>query len=228
MFVNILTFVNASARIRTDRTEGAIIMESRTYYYARVSSKEQNLDRQIAAFKALGAQEREIITDKESGKDLDRAGYQALKNAILRRGDTLVIKSLDRLSRNKADIKNELQFFKDNGIRLKVIDLPTTMMELPEGQKWVFEMVNNILIEVLGTIAEQERANIRQRQAEGIEAAKASGKKLGRPALTFPANWNEVYTSWQAGEITAKTAMEQTGTKRTSFYKLVGMMENKG
>ena len=227
MFVIILTFTNYSARIRTDRTEGAIIMESRTYYYARVSSKEQNLDRQIAAFKALGAQEREIITDKESGKDLDRAGYQALKNAILRRGDTLVIKSLDRLSRNKSDIKNELQFFKDNGIRLKVIDLPTTMMELPEGQEWVFEMVNNILIEVLGTIAEQERANIRQRQAEGIEAAKANGKKLGRPALTFPANWNEVYTSWQAGEITAKTAMEQTGTKRTSFYKLVGMMENK-
>ena len=228
MFVNILTFVNASARIRTDRTEGAIIMESRTYYYARVSSKEQNLDRQIAAFKALGAQEREIITDKESGKDLDRSGYQALKNAILRRGDTLVIKSLDRLSRNKTDIKNELQYFKDNGIRLKVIDLPTTMMELPEGQEWVFDMVNNILIEVLGTIAEQERANIRQRQAEGIEAAKANGKKLGRPALTFPANWNEVYTSWKAGEITAKAAMEQTGTKRTSFYKLVGMMENKG
>ena len=158
---------------------------------------------------------------------MERAGYQALKNAILRRGDPLVIKSLDRLSRNKTDIKNELQYFKDNGIRLKVIDLPTTMMELPEGQKWVFEMVNNILIEVLGTIAEQERANIRQRQAEGIEAAKANGKKLGRPALTFPANWNEVYTSWQAGEITAKTAMEQTGTKRTSFYKLVGMMENK-
>ena len=85
-----------------------------------------------------------------------------------------------------------------------------------------------ILIEVLGTIAEQERANIRQRQAEGIEAAKQNGKKLGRPALTFPANWNEVYTSWKAGEITAKAAMEQTGTKRTSFYKLVGMMENKG
>ena len=204
-----------------------MIMESRTYYYARVSSKEQNLDRQIAAFKALGAQDREIITDKESGKDLDRAGYQALKNAILRRGDTLVIKSLDRLSRNKTDIKNELQYFKDNGIRLKVIDLPTTMMELPEGQEWVFEMVNNILIEVLGTIAEQERANIRQRQAEGIEAAKANGKKLGRPALTFPANWDSVYASWKAGEITAKTAMEQTNTKRTSFYKLVGMMENK-
>lgn len=200
-------------------------MDSRTYYYARVSSKEQNLDRQIAAFKALGAQERDIITDKESGKDLERAGYQALKNAMLRRGDTLIIKSLDRLSRNKCDIKNELQFFKDNGIRLKVIDLPTTMMDLPEGQEWVFEMVNNILIEVLGTIAEQERETIRKRQAEGIEAAKANGKKLGRPALEFPDNWNEVYSAWKGGEITAKVAMEQTETKRTSFYKLVSMME---
>ena len=127
----------------------------------------------------------------------------------------------------KCDIKNELQYFKDNGIRLKVIDLPTTMMELPEGQEWVFEMVNNILIEVLGTIAEQERETIRKRQAEGIEAAKQNGKKLGRPALTFPAHWNAVYTSWRAGEIPAKTAMEQTNTKRTSFYKLVGMMEER-
>lgn len=199
-------------------------METRTYYYARVSSKEQNLDRQIAAFKALGADDRDIITDKESGKDFNRTGYTALKNAMLRKGDTLVIKSLDRLSRNKSDIKNELQFFKDNGIRLKVIDLPTTMMDLPTGQEWVFEMVNNILIEVLGTIAEQERATIRKRQAEGIEAAKQNGKKLGRPALEFPDNWQEVYTSWKNGEITAKTAMERTNTKRTSFYKLVNMM----
>ena len=201
-------------------------MESRTYYYARVSSKEQKLDRQIAAFKALGAQEREIITDKESGKDFERAGYQALKHAMLRRGDTLVIKSLDRLSRNKCDIKNELQYFRDNGIRLKVIDLPTTMMDFPKGQEWVFEMVNNILIEVLGTIAEQERTSIKRRQAEGIQAAKAKGKKLGRPAITFPANWNEVYSMWRAGQITAKEAMARTGTKRTSFYKLAGMMQS--
>lgn len=200
-------------------------MESRTYYYARVSSKDQNLDRQLAAFKALGASERDIITDKESGKDLDRVGYQALKNAILRRGDTLVIKSLDRLSRNKADIHNELQYFKDNGIRVKVIDLPTTMMDLPEGQQWVFEMVNNILIEVLGTIAEQERATIKQRQAEGIAAAKEQGRKLGRPVLTFPDNWEAVYNAWKAGEITAKRAMELTDTKRTSFYKLVQISE---
>ncbi|MBQ3109786.1 MAG: recombinase family protein [Clostridia bacterium] len=202
-------------------------METRTYYYARVSSKEQNLDRQIEAFKALGADERDIITDKESGKDLNRTGYTALKNAMLRKGDTLVVKSLDRLSRNKADIKNELQFFKDNGIRLKVIDLPTTMMELPVGQEWVFEMVNNILIEVLGTIAEQERETIKKRQAEGIEAAKKNGKRLGRPALVFPQNWKQVYADWQEGKITAKTAMELTDTKRTSFYKLVQMTEGK-
>ena len=93
-------------------------MESRTFYYARVSSREQHLDRQIAAFHAIGAQEREIITDKESGKDLNRSGYTALKTALLRRGDTLVIKSLDRLSRNKNDIKNELQHFKEAGIRV--------------------------------------------------------------------------------------------------------------
>ena len=93
-------------------------MESRTWYYARVSTKEQNLDRQLAAFAAIGAQERDIITDKESGKDLGRQGYTALKTALLRRGDTLVVKSLDRLSRSKSDIKSELEYFKENGIRL--------------------------------------------------------------------------------------------------------------
>ena len=86
-------------------------------------------------------------------------------------------------------------------------------------------MVNNILIEVLGTIAQQERETTHQRQAEGIKAAKAKGKKLGRPALAYPDNWNEVYSSWKSGEITAKVAMEKTNTKRTSFYKLVQMTE---
>lgn len=138
-------------------------MENRIYYYARVSTKEQNLDRQLTAFKALGASERDIITDKESGKNLDRAGYQALKTTMLRAGDTLVVKSLDRLSRNKGDIKAELQYFKEHGIRVKIIDLPTTMTDFPTGQEWVLEMINNILIEVLGTIAEQERATIQRR-----------------------------------------------------------------
>lgn len=197
-------------------------MENRTYYYARVSSKEQNLDRQLAAFASLGAQERDIITDKESGKNLDRAGYTALKAALLRRGDTLVVKSLDRLSRNKADIKNELQYFKENGIRLKVLDLPTTMIEYPAGQEWVLEMVNNILIEVLSSIAQQERETIRQRQAEGIAAARTKGKHLGRPRAVKPDNWNEVIERWHTGEITAVEAMRLTGMKKSTFYKLVG------
>lgn len=195
-------------------------MESRTWYYARVSSREQNLDRQLAAFAAIGAKERDIITDKESGKDLDRRGYTALKTALLRRGDTLVIKSLDRLSRNKADIKSELEYFKESSIRLKVLDLPTTMIDYPAGQEWVLDMVNNILVEVLSSIAQQERETIRQRQAEGIAAAKSKGKHLGRPAVAYPDNWTEVYKAWKAGQITAKIAMEQTGLKRTSFYKL--------
>ena len=196
-------------------------MENRTYYYARVSTQEQNLDRQIEAFRAIGAGDREIIIDKESGKNLNRAGYQALKNAILRPGDTLVIKSLDRLSRNKSDIHSELQFFKKQGIRIKVIDLPTTMVDLPNDQGRILEMVNNILIEVLGTIAEQERITLRQRQSEGIAAAKARGKQLGRPSIQFPENWDEVYQLWSVGKITAKEAMAKTGTKRTSFYKMV-------
>ena len=167
-----------------------------------------------------GVEERNIITDKESGKDLDRKGYQALKNTMLRRGDTLVIKSLDRLSRNKCDIKNELQYFQQNGVRLKVIDLPTTMIDFPAGQEWVMDIVNNILIEVLGTIAEQERTTIRQRQADGIAAAKQKGVALGRPKAQRPENWDEVIAEWKAGQITAAKAMELTGTKRTTFYKL--------
>lgn len=202
-------------------TFGEVLMENKIFYYARVSSKEQNLDRQIEAFKNLGADEREIICDKESGKDLERTGYQALKNAILRSGDTLVIKSLDRLSRNKSDIKNELQYFKDNNIRLKVIDLPTTMMDLPEGQEWVFDMVNNILIEVLGTIAEQERYTIRKRQREGIDAAKAKGKHMGRPKVLLPDNRDEIISDWKNKKITARQAMKELGISKSAFYKLI-------
>ena len=200
-------------------------MKNRTYYYARVSSKEQNLDRQLEAFKNLGADDRDIITDKESGKSLDRPGYQALKTTILREGDTLIVKSLDRLSRNKLDIRNELQYFKDSGIRVKIIDLPTTMMDLPSSQNWVFDMVNNILIEVLGTIAEQERLTIHQRQAEGIAAAKAKGKYLGRPRVELPDNWDDVYSEWRSGNISAVEAMKILGIKKSSFYKMVRMVK---
>lgn len=194
---------------------------NKTYYYARVSTTEQNLDRQIELFRSLGAEDRDIITDKQSGKDLDRPGYNALKNAILRAGDTLVIKSLDRLSRSKLDIKNELQYFKDNNIRIKVIDLPTTMPDLPEEQSWVIDMVNNILIEVLSSIAEQEYHTIHKRQSEGIAAAKAKGKHLGRPKLIKPENWDFVISEYRLSRITAKEAMTRLNLKRSSFYKLL-------
>ena len=204
-----------------DLKKGLINLSSRTYYYARVSTTEQNLDRQIDEFKSLGADDRDIITDKQSGKNLDRDGYNALKNALLRPNDTLVIKSLDRLSRNKMDIKNELQFFKDNNIRLKVIDLPTTMLDLPSEQSWVIDLVNNILIEVLSSIAEQEYHNIHTRQREGIEAAKSKGIHLGRPPLQKPENWDIVIADYKAANITAKQAMTALNLKKSSFYKLL-------
>ncbi len=197
---------------------------SRTYYYARVSTGEQNLNRQIEAFRKIGADEKYIFTDKMSGKNLDRPNYQILKNSILRPGDTLVIKSLDRLSRNKFDIKTELEFYKKIGVRVKIIDLPTTMVDL-DGQEWIIDMVNNIIIEVLSSIAEQERTAIKKHQAEGIAAAKAAGKSLGRPTAEFPVNWDEVYTRWKRKEISGNLAMKLSGLKRTTFYKLVKKYE---
>ena len=199
-------------------------MKSKVMGYARVSSTEQNLDRQILALKQYVSMDH-IVTDKMSGKNLDRPGYQALKGALgLREGDTLVITSLDRLSRNKEDIKNELKWLKQNGIRIKVLDLPTTMIAVPDGQEWILDMVNNILIEVLASIAEQERATIRKRQREGIEAAKKAGKSLGRPAFQKPNNWNDVIWQWKTGEITAKKAMELTNTKKSTFYKNLNLL----
>lgn len=196
-------------------------MESRTYYYARVSNTDQNLDRQMKAFKSMGADDRNIITDKASGKDFERSGYQALKTTILRKGDTLVVKSLDRLSRNKADIKAELEYFKSNGIRLKILDLPTTLIKLPKGQDWIFEMINNILIEVLSSIAEQERTTIRFRQREGIDEAKCNGKHLGRKAIIFPDKWETYYSLWAESKISASEFRNKVHLKKTTFYKLV-------
>lgn len=189
--------------------------------YARVSSTGQNLDRQLIELKKYVAEEC-IVLDKASGKNLDRPGYHALKGALgLRYGDSLYIKSLDRLSRSKADIKTELEWFSKNGINLKILDLPTTLLNLEEGQEWIRNMVNNILIEVMSSLAEQERAVIRQRQREGIDAAKANGKNLGRPQIKKPENWNAVYALWSSGEITAKRAMELCCLKKSKFYKFL-------
>ena len=189
--------------------------------YARVSSSEQNLDRQIEELRKY-VPEQNIITDKASGKDLNREGYAALKGALgLREGDTLVVKSLDRLSRKKADIKSELEFFKKNGIRLMILDLPTSLIEVPDNQEWIVDMINNILIEVISSMAEQERKTIKSRQKEGIEIAKKKGKHLGRPRIEYPDNWDEWFLLWKQKKITAKRVMMEVGLKPTTFYKLV-------
>lgn len=202
---------------------------TRIFGYARVSTKEQNLDRQIDELKKYVPDMDNIIVDKASGKDFDRPNYKALRQ-LSTKGDTIYIKSLDRLGRNKDKVKDELQYFKGKGVQVKVLNIPTTMQDFSEYgpmQASIMDMVNNILIEVLGTIAEQERNTIKARQKEGIASAKARGKHLGRPSASYPDNWKQVYTQWQAHKITAKEAMELTGLKRTTFYSLVKKYNSK-
>lgn len=196
-------------------------MESRVYGYARVSSKEQNEDRQINALIEFGVSKDNIIVDKKSGKDLSREGYVSLKNYILRDGDVLVIKELDRLSRNKSDIKKELEYFREHNIRVKIIDIPTTLVDFPVEQSWVMNMINSILIEVLGSIAEAERLKIRQRQHEGIESAKKRGTvKFGRPKLEIPNGWYETLYRVNTGDIKAVDAMNILNIKKSTYYHL--------
>ena len=207
--------------------------------YARVSSREQNLDRQLIALSKY-VQEDMIVTDKASGKDLNRPGYQSLKIGIgkLVKGDTLYVKSLDRFSRNKEEAKKELQYFSGLGIRVKILDIPSTMADIAEGQEWILDMINNILIEVLASIAENERLTIRTRQAEGLAAmpvdkttgkkvSKKTGRCIGRPSIQFPENFEEYYIKWKQREITAVNAMKSLGLKPNSFYKLAHQYEER-
>ncbi len=205
--------------------------------YARVSSREQNLDRQLVALRQYVTDDM-IVTDKASGKDFNRPGYQSLKVGIgkLVKGDILYVKSLDRFSRNKEDAKKELQYFAELGVRVKILDIPSTMTDIAKGQEWILDMINNILIEVLASVAENERLTIRSRQAEGLAAMpldKATGKKvskktgrcIGRPPIQFPENFAEYYDRWKQKEITAVSAMKSLGLKSNSFYKLVHQYE---
>ena len=195
-------------------------MDNRIYGYARVSTREQNTDRQIEALIRFGVPEQQIIIDRASGKDTEREGYRYLKHQLLRHGDTLVIKELDRLSRSKADIKRELEPFKEMGVRVKILDIPTTLTDFPENQAWVQEMVTAILIEVLGSIAENERMKIRARQREGIEAAKKKNVRFGRPPAPLPDNWEKVVQAVKRGEMRPVDAMRELGMSRSSFYRL--------
>ena len=196
----------------------------RIYGYARVSSTEQNLDRQIEALLAYGVEERDIITDKQSGRDFQRSGYLALKNQMLRPGDTLVIKEMDRLGRDYSAIKDEWLDIQKMGVDIVIIDTP--ILNTKEKSDLEKNLICSIVFELLAYTAEKERRKIRSRQAEGIKLALDKGVKFGRPETTLPENYSEVIGLWQSGSITAVEAMRQLGLKKTTFYKLAGRLTN--
>ena len=204
------------------------MMTNKRFAYVRVSTKDQHIDRQMDSLKKYITSDRDIFIDKQSGKDFNRPMYQALK-AALRSGDELYIHSLDRLGRNKQGIKEELEYYRKEGIIIRCLDIPTTLIEFDnfgDFQRAIWEMVNNILIEVIGTIAEQERKTIKKRQAEGIQSAKSKGKHLGRPKAQITDLFIKAYDDWKAGNITAVEAMKRSQTTRCTFYKLAKQIQS--
>ena len=191
---------------------------TKTFAYCRVSSTDQNEDRQVEAMLELGINERDIFVDKCSGKNFDRPQYQALK-LQLREGDVLVIKSIDRLGRNYKQICEEWrEIVRDIKANIKVVDMP--ILDTTRTDGLIGEVISDIVLQLLGYVAEQERAFIKQRQAEGIKLAKEKGKRLGKPPIQYPDNWKDVYKIWKSGSITAREAMKRLNLKPTSFYKL--------
>ena len=191
---------------------------TKTFAYCRVSSTDQNEDRQVEAMLELGINERDIFVDKCSGNDFDRPQYQALK-LQLREGDLLVIKSIDRLGRNYKQICEEWrEIVRDIKANIKVLDMP--ILDTTRTDGLIGEVISDIVLQLLGYVAEQERAFIKQRQAEGIKLAKETGKRLGKPPIQYPDNWQDVYLLWKSSSITAREAMKRLNLKPTSFYKL--------
>lgn len=193
-------------------------MNTKTFGYCRVSTSEQNEDRQVSAMIEQGINERDIFVEKASGKDFERPQYQTLK-AQLREGDVLIIKSIDRLGRNYKQICDEWRIITSEiKANIRVIDMPVLDTTKTEGL--IGQVISDIVLQLLGYVAEQERAFIRQRQAEGIKLAKEKGKRLGKPPIQYPENWHEIYSIWKREEITAREAMRILNLKPTSFYKL--------
>ena len=198
------------------------------YGYGRVSDKDQHPDRQIAAIKkyAPDIPEENLFIEKISGKKGvdDRAEYAVLRR-VLRAGDRLYIDSLDRLGRRKADIKAELEYLKNKGVIVRVLTIPTTLINL-EGQDWVLELINNLLIEVYSSLAEQELAEKERRQRSDIEIAKQKGVYKGRKPIEYDmSKFAELYGRWKAGAIKAKEFMSIIGLKPNTFYRAVHKFE---
>lgn len=188
-----------------------------TYCYADVN----NTSAQIEKFRAMGAEDNQIITDPVHARLPRRENYQRLKNEILQQGDTLIICSLSVLG-SKYAARPELIYCRDHHIRVKILDMPATLQDLPEGQENIYDTVTDIIIQTLTTVIKQEQLRIKRQQRRGIETLKESTawEDYGRPAITLPDNYIEVMDRWLTGKITANAAMGLMGLRRTTFYKL--------
>lgn len=197
-----------------------------TYGYARVSSKDQNLDRQLDQLKAIGIEPRNIFCDKASGKNFNRPSWNSLIDQ-LQKGDLLVVVSLDRMGRNYIDIKEQWQHITHTiGADIKVLDMP--MLDTSQtAESLDRRFIADLVLQILSYTAEKERKNIHARQEQGIKAAQERNVKFGRPAAQFPDGWEQTYKAWKDGQITATAAMDSLGMKRTTFYKLAKQYEQK-
>lgn len=185
------------------------------YGYIRVSSRDQNEDRQLVAMRGLSISERNIFMDKQSGKDFNRPQYQKLVRK-LKKDDLLYIKSIDRLGRNYEEIQNQWRVLtKEKGIDVVVLDMP--LLDTRRGKDLMGTFLSDIVLQVLSFVAENERTTIKQRQAEGIAAAKAKGIRFGRPPKPLPANFHLVYQQWKAGKITGMAAAKACGMPMSTF-----------
>ena len=192
----------------------------RCYAYARVSSKDQNLERQLAAFDSCGIAFDKIFSDKKSGKDFERENYKKLIRKI-KTGDLLVIKSIDRLGRNyDAVIQEWRRITKDIGADILVLDMPLLDTRSNDNQL-IGKLISDIVLQLLSFVAENERENIRARQAEGIAIALANGVKFGRPRITLPQNFNDVAVAYLSHKIAYSEALRLTCMRPTTFYRYI-------
>ena len=191
---------------------------NKTYGYCRISTKDQNSERQRKALLEVGVPERDILTDEKSGKDFSRDSYILLKNQLLRNGDTLVITELDRFGRNYEEIKQEWKELVEMGVNIIVLDMP--IISTGNKEDTTKQLISDIVFYLLAYIAEKEREKIKERQRQGIAIAKAEGKYKGRKKIESE-DFDKIYSHWKSGEITAKTAMELLKFKPNTFYRRV-------
>lgn len=197
------------------------------YGYARVSTKEQNTDRQIQALREFGIKEEDIFVDKKSGKDFNRGEYQLLKRILKRTtNNVLVIKSIDRLGRNYREIQNEWREITQD-LKTDIVVLDMEILDTRKYKDLLGNFIADLVLQVLSFVAEQERNNIKSRQKEGIKIAKSKNVKFGRPRIEKPKNFEEEYKKWKKGEQTAKTTMDNLLLKRNKFYMFVKEYEER-